>query len=751
VIDEMSRRRAESRRFLHNLRRTGRSLGKAAKRAAGRGLAGVVLAGLLAVGSPALADSIPLHSPANFGWTGLWEYPTAEVVGDGKGWFGMSQVSPYQPYFVALGYLPDLEISFSLNTVMGGPVVTEGTGWYDEDYGDYKDKMLAMKWRIFRQNGYLPALAVGVTDLTGTELMKSWYGVATTRLGDLALTLGYGTDRMNGLFGGASWSPWPWLELKGEYSPMDYTKDIYSGIRKFKTNPANKWNLGMVVKTSLGLDASLSRQRDEWGFSVSYRFDLRKPFFAGTRKASKPLWIPPHTLAPSFAEADPEILAREIRDGVCGHYAERIRDVEIRVDQANRSVEAIYETDESSVADVTACVLTALAGLVPADAESIVLTPRVREIRVSRLTVPGELAEKIRNGTAEPEDLRKLYADWTDPEGKEAPTVASAFGNPLKNRSAFRAMLAWEPRIDRTLYNDFMQRFSLDLMWEGYWGKGFGSIFDVRIPLYNDIDIWWEPMTTSQTRIWQGALSKLQRTGKDSYLLGEAGWLDDTWFGGNLWFRKELSRGRFWVGARGSYVHERQTDSFGDLADDTITYNHPVIDEYNRFWGIDDSHAAEWLWGAWLQAGYRDPRYGLDASVSWGHFLGGYDTTFSAVGGWHYDYSYLEDLGWRVDVMRRWDDVGVGFYLAKTDIQAPDKDYSDAGIRLEIPMDMFFGDDRRHVWTQQFTLLSTWDVNSARMPGTWKDPDLLMRKVTPQVLQRDVVNRLAETLTPEEE
>ncbi|MBR0034549.1 MAG: hypothetical protein IJP54_02625, partial [Synergistaceae bacterium] len=54
---------------------------------------------------------------------------------------------------------------------------------------------------------------------------KAWYGAATWRWGNFALTAGYGTERYNGLYAGFEWDIVPWLVFKAEYSPLDYNKE----------------------------------------------------------------------------------------------------------------------------------------------------------------------------------------------------------------------------------------------------------------------------------------------------------------------------------------------------------------------------------------------------------------------------------------------------------------------------------------------------------------------------------------------
>ena len=98
----------------------------------------------------------------------------------------------------------------------------------------------------------------------------------------LALSLGYGTDRMNGPFGGISWDAASWLTLKAEYSPMDYTLDQAGSYKPHPGAAKEKYNVGAVVNAPWGTELSMSWQRgEEFAFSLAQRFDLKSAFLFG--------------------------------------------------------------------------------------------------------------------------------------------------------------------------------------------------------------------------------------------------------------------------------------------------------------------------------------------------------------------------------------------------------------------------------------------------------------------------------------
>ncbi len=67
------------------------------------------------------------------------------------------------------------------------------------------------------------------------------------------------------------------------------------------------------------------------------------------------------------------------------------------------------------------------------------------------------------------------------------------------------------------------------------------------------------------TRIWKGVLSYLYKFDKNLWALGEFGYLDENYFGGNLWGRYYIPQTNLWAGGRLSATKEREYDSFGGI------------------------------------------------------------------------------------------------------------------------------------------------------------------------------------------
>ena len=666
-----------------------------------------LLLGILSVvllGSP-LSPAEAL-SPGNSGVVGLWEYPTAQLAEDGHGWVGYADNDPYLTYFVNMAYFPWLEVNLRLTAFSTAPRISEG-------YGRYKDKALDLKVLLRRGQGFAPSLAVGITDLMGTELLRAKYGVLTWAWDALAFSVGYGTDRLNGIFGGIEWQAAPAWAFKLEYSPLYYPGDKVSGTRVHPAPAASSWNVGVVYDAPWGGEASLSYQRGEdLCFSVAYAYDLAGPFLGSREKILVSSDIPPRIS--DWNAEDPVLLAEELRCHV--EALGGLRDIRVAVGDHTLLV-AFENAGYGSAAEACARVLGAVAWRAPWDLRTLSLLPLLRGQPAVRMDIPGSHCALLRLGDLSREDSAALAVRWGTLDD-----LASEGGTPWRAQAPrqgwptptteFRFRFAYEPRIDRILDNDYEDRFNLDaeLRHRTSWGWEFyGS---VRMPLKNNIDIWWEPETNDDIRIWQTVLSWGTLRALDDRravaLLAEAGWLDANWFGANLWGRAYFDGGRWWLGGRASVVQQRDPHSFGGLSEYWRTF------DPSGGWVLGGPKN-EWTLGAWAQAGYREPTLDVDLMAEYGRFLD-------------------EDWGGRVAVTRHWNDVGVGFWMSRTDILTPGKDFTNAGMYLEIPVDAWFGTRSPHVWTQEFTLLSTWADFAGRQPGAWRTPERLWGQLLPDRL-----------------
>jgi membrane-associated phospholipid phosphatase len=207
--------------------------------------------------------------------------PNASVELDGTLSVGRSYDSPYGSLWVTSTVLPFLQVTGRYVSVAGTPGFTTVPGEYGSEYGRYKDKVVDTKARLLQESTWMPALAVGVTDLTGTALFRGEYIVASKTFGaarNIEASIGYGRSRPDGFFAGARWAPLsaPGWAVVAEYDANDYQQDFR----------ANETNAGQREKgPAVGLEyrwgwlgAQVARHRDHFSANayVSIPFSERE-------------------------------------------------------------------------------------------------------------------------------------------------------------------------------------------------------------------------------------------------------------------------------------------------------------------------------------------------------------------------------------------------------------------------------------------------------------------------------------------
>jgi hypothetical protein len=154
------------------------------------GIAGVGLVlGLMAV--PAFADQTTTLS--FYGLPGLVEMPTARSLNDADLAITLAHFADQTRGTLAFQITPRLTGSFRYSHVPDYPAV--GLDRYD--------RSLDLHFRFVDENGWRPALAIGLRDLGGTGLYASEYIVASKALGskvDVSAGLGWGRLATHGGF-----------------------------------------------------------------------------------------------------------------------------------------------------------------------------------------------------------------------------------------------------------------------------------------------------------------------------------------------------------------------------------------------------------------------------------------------------------------------------------------------------------------------------------------------------------------------
>ncbi len=200
--------------------------------------------------------------PSTTGQTGLINMPDARVAEDGTLRFGVSYFRPYLPVWASVTLLPRWETSFRYTTIRDLPS-NLGKG-----FGDFKDKAFDTKLVLVREDGWWPDISVGVQDVFGTELFSSKYAVVSKAVRHSDYTLGYGTERIDGFFGGVRYRP-PWARafaFVAEYDANDYANDFGAAESGADTRDG-EWTYGLEYKKGW-FGVQLAAQGDDLGVNT---------------------------------------------------------------------------------------------------------------------------------------------------------------------------------------------------------------------------------------------------------------------------------------------------------------------------------------------------------------------------------------------------------------------------------------------------------------------------------------------------
>ena len=181
------------------------------------------------------AANAAIAAPNSQGQSGYISMPSARVESDGTFSTGYSYDSPYGNLWATATILPFVQVTGRYVSITGIPGFTNENGQYGSNYGRYKDKIVDGKFRLWDESTYVPSIAVGATDMLGTELFKGQYVVATKTFGigkNIEASVGYGRSRPNGFFGGVRWgiTSAPGFSVVAEYDATDYQKDFKASL-----------------------------------------------------------------------------------------------------------------------------------------------------------------------------------------------------------------------------------------------------------------------------------------------------------------------------------------------------------------------------------------------------------------------------------------------------------------------------------------------------------------------------------------
>ena len=429
---------------------------------------------ILTVGFQASAAEPPFSQPSNWGATGLMQIPNARVIGDGMARAGASDVDPFRTYYGTLGFFPGLELNGRITEFKNVPSGFSG------DYGNNKDKAADVKYQIFDETKSLPALAVGLVDPHGTKLFKSEYVVIDRQIYPFNFTLGYGWERLDGLFGGIACQLTERIQLMAEYNPINSQNDKSVVRQAYGNEGPSKINLGARLRLFRGGEMTFTYQQgNQFGAMADLSFPLGENLLP---------WKPD---PPYYAPVDRRPL--EERDGtqVVDTIRERLEKqgfFNVSVYLRPKEIAVQYENGRylSEVKAMGRVLRTAVA-LSPANVERITLYVKRRNLPVLKFSVNNEVALEYLNGRIDEETLARVV-DVSNQGFASDPSTWEFQARPLSQR--LKTSYGVDPGFEAFL-NDptgfFRYRISVDPWAETLWWDGFAAYGKLLVPLYSNV------------------------------------------------------------------------------------------------------------------------------------------------------------------------------------------------------------------------------------------------------------------------
>lgn len=199
------------------------------------------------------------------------------LIPEGEMSMGYSYDSPYSTIYTAVSVLPFLHVTGRYVAVSGVQGFEGATDGYGANYGRNKDKVVDIKVRLLNEGRWLPSVAIGATDLFGTQLFKGKYLVATKHFGparNIEASIGVGRDRPDGLFAAARWTPLsaPNWAVVAEYDANDYQTD-FRAVDTFAGQRQKGPALGLEYRWGW-LGAQIARHRENFSANLSVSIPL---------------------------------------------------------------------------------------------------------------------------------------------------------------------------------------------------------------------------------------------------------------------------------------------------------------------------------------------------------------------------------------------------------------------------------------------------------------------------------------------
>jgi hypothetical protein len=512
------------------------------------------------------------------GSSGLINVPVAETAGDGKVTVGYTQTQGYNVvtrsegklgvHYLNVGFLPRLEIT--------GRFTKRDIRPDDREF-DKLDRSANVKVQALTEGARQPAVALGMDDVAGNQITRAAYVVGTKQFGAARLHLGYGRERLDGVFGGAEVRVTPQASLMTEWD----TDQINSGLRWRLTDSLNvdAHFLGMEhLRFGLNYTASLgSRDESEWasGEGEYTRPAAESGDFGSVARA----------VAGALIAADFEDVTAEVRDSL----RERFPGVTVFVAYTDRT------RPRTPLAGLSEALHLAAMNS-SANVRNVCLIIKSRDVPMTCLTTRIDDYLKFLN--------RQLSADMYGSRievavaprgGAEALSGSAAVLGSLTsaaNPSYLRTDVSVQPRLEYDLGSpaDYVRTRGL-LTAEAVTLLGRGTTGELQLSqtVWNEFN---RLADRDHLNISRALLRQTRRAGDSTFLQGAVGYFGTETYGASGEVLHVHSDDRLSVGLHGNALGE----SLGDLGHKSVLtdlrYRVPDLDltaglKYGRFLGGD--------------------------------------------------------------------------------------------------------------------------------------------------------------------
>ena len=595
-----------------------------------------------------------LRADASYwGGTGLLQIPNGRIIGDGDLRISISQNYPYRTFSSTFGFLPFLELNGRLTEVLDAEITSPG--W--EGYGNYKDKSADIKLQLLQEHNWWPSLAVGSEDIHGTKLFHSKYITMSRKFGPVDMTLGYGDDRLDGLFGGIEWEIRPNFSLLFEYDP---TETLAPSNKKIDSHR----NWGARWKPWQWLNLGYSFQRgEEHSFCLTFNFPFGKQILP--QKPDYPFVGPvDHT---SLLTSGIHSRLSRIKDYLVD---EGFSDVKVVLSDNLSELYIEYQNDKYlSQVKALGRVLRVVVAQIPSDIKRVHAIAKSREIPMIRISLnPKDFIDML-NGKISKEEMKQRTEITTNIPVYGPPDfdkdIASIEGNPVSFSYKFK------PIAIETYLNDpsgfFRARVGPQFQMEKELSKGLALSTNLRFPVYTNVSTSTLPISTEPIRsdivdylddtgvcVENLVLDNIFRIGDNSFGRRSLGYLELQFAGASAEYLRTFKDGRFGLGTEITWAKKRSS---------------------NSVFGLEDFNSAT----PFLKGYLFVPEFDLTLQARAGQFLAG-------------------DKGVRFEITRYVRGASVFFWYTKTDTSdftGPNRDYSEKGVGFTIPVRIFQNYDCR--------------------------------------------------------